>query len=159
MGTSVGAYPDGPVTDGAPSGAAIASATVAADGSLTITDAGVGSGKAYICAAQVSGTWRKARARSTLDIYDAGTFTATGDTTSGSETIENASASAGTIQAGMRISGIGIPANTYILTVSSGTLVLTAKATANGTGVTLRGDGAYAWRARVRRRRALIGTV
>lgn len=94
-----------------------------------------------------------------LRVPDGGTFTATGDTTSGSATVLNASASAGTIQAGMRISGSGIRAGTYIISVNSTTLTLSATATATATGVTLLGDGAYVWRAKVRRRRAAAGTL
>lgn len=158
VGTSVGIYPAGSQTDGAPGAPAIASATVAADGSLTVTNAGILSLTAYVAAAQVSGTWRYARVRSTLDTHDAGTFSATGDTTNGSATVANASASAGTIQAGMRISGPGIPAGTTILTVSGGTLTLSANATATATGVALAGEGAYVWRAKLRRRRVALGT-
>lgn len=159
VGTSVAAIAEGGINPGGPAKAAtIASATVGSDGALSITDAGIVSGTMYGLYASVGGEHRYLRARSTLDVFDTGTFTATGDTTASSATVLNASASSGAIQAGMRISGTGIPANTYILTVASTTLTLSTAATATATGVTLKGDGAYTWRAKVRRRRAAIST-
>jgi hypothetical protein len=141
-----------------PSGAEIASGTVDAAGALSVTDAAILSGTAYALYASVGGEHRYAIARSTLDIFDGGTFTATGDT-DGTATLLNVSASAGTVQAGMRITGPGIRPGTRILSVSGGTVVMDSTATATATGVTLRGDGAYAWRAKLRRRKIAIGTT
>jgi hypothetical protein len=160
VGTSVGIYPAGAHNPGgSPGAAAIASGVVDAAGALSVTDAGILSGTQYVAAASVGGEWRYAKLRSTLDTFDKGVFTATGDTTSGSATVANASASAGTIQAGMRISGAGIPGGTYILAVSGGTLTLSAAATASATGVALSGESAYSWYAKLRRRKIAIGTT
>jgi hypothetical protein len=159
-GTTVSVRPHGSKRDGGvPAGAELASGTVDSTGLLEITDSDIVSYARFVLYASVGGEHRYCNVRSTLDIHDAGTFTATGDTTSGSTSVANASASAGSIQAGMRVTGSGIPAGTRIHSVSGATLTLTAAATATATGVTLLGDGAYAWRAKVRRRRAALGTA
>lgn len=158
--TTVGVYPAGAITPGeAPRSAALTTAATDSAGAFSATNAAILSGTRYALAAQVDGQWRHAFVRSTLDIFDSGTFTATGDTTNGSVTVSNASASAGSIQAGMRITGSGIPSGTRIQTVSGATLTLTAAATVTASGVTLRGDSAYVWRAKLRRRRAALGTA
>lgn len=159
VGTVVGIYPAGAHNPGAaPTAAAIATGTVDAAGALSVTNAGILSGTSYLAYASVGGEHRYARVRSTLDTHDRGVFTATGDTTSGSATVSNASATVGTIQAGMRISGPGIPPGTEILNVSGGTLTLSDKATATAIGAALAGESAYAWRAKLRRRKIAIGT-
>jgi hypothetical protein len=159
VGTTVSVRAVGAKRDGqAPVGPELASGTVDAAGLLSITDSDIVSGTAFALYALVGAEHRYLIARSTLDLFDSGRFVATGDTTSGQPTIANASASSGTIQAGMRISGAGIRPGTFIQSVSGGTLTLTATATATATGVTLHGEGAYTWRARMRRRRIAIGT-
>lgn len=159
-GTTVSVRPYGSKVDGqAPGGAELATGMVDSAGVLEITDSDIVSGTRFVLYAAVGGEHRYLNVRSTLDIHDAGTFTATGDTISGSTTVSNVSASVGSVQAGMRITGTGISAGTRVHSVSGATVTLTAAATATATGVTLRGDSAYVWRAKVRRRRAALGTV
>src|SRR6266498_920311 len=80
-GATVGVY-DGasipPGADGPPKAAVIASAASAADGTFTITDAGILVGKSYVLA--VAGAARYVRARSTLDKSDTGKGAGTGTT-------------------------------------------------------------------------------
>lgn len=159
--TSVGVYPPHSVpagSDTAPGAAAIVSATVDAAGQFSATNAGIESGKTYILAASVGGSWRYLRARSTLDKFDAGTAVGTGDTTNNSVTVSNAAASSGTFQAGQIIAGPGIPAECRIKSISGGTITMDCKAIATATGVALSAYGAGAWRAQLRRRRVAIGT-
>lgn len=157
--TSVGIYPAGAkIPDHVPVGSAIASAAVDAAGVLNVSNAGILSGRAHVAYALVAGEHRYATVRSTVDVFDAGTVAGTGDTTNGSATVSSTTVSLGAFQAGMRITGPGIPAGTFILTVSGATLTLSAAATATASTVVLRGDGAYAWRARLRRRRVAMGT-
>lgn len=162
VGQSVGVYPPNSVPadgSGAPGSAAIVSATVDGAGQFSATNAGIESGKTYILAASVGGEWRYLRARSTLDSHDAGTAVGTGNTSNGTDTILSATASSGTFQAGQILTGPGIPPLCKIKDVSGGTLTLDCKATATGTGVALQAYGAGAWRAKVRRRRASLGTA
>jgi streptogramin lyase len=63
----------------------------------------------------------------------------TGDLTSGSTAVANVSTTGGTFTVGSSIFGTGIPAETTITAVGSGTLTLSAAATASGTGVALNG--------------------
>jgi hypothetical protein len=161
VGQSVGVYPPNAVSaghDSAPGAAAIVSATVDSAGQFSATNAGIDSGKTYVLAASVGGSWRYLRARSTLDKFDAGTATGTADTTSGQPTLANASASAGTFQPGQIITGPGIRPQTRILSISGATLTLDATATATATGVAVQAYGAGAWRAKVRRRKVALGT-
>lgn len=184
IGQSVGIYPAGAqrlgqTPPGPPTAAAIASATVDAAGLLTVTDAGILSYTPYVAAAQVSGEWRYARVRSTLDTFDGGVATFTADTASGAATLLNVSVSVGAVAIGQRVEGVGIPPGTYIISGSGASWVMSDKATATATGVTLRGHGASPsvtgggqgvgatpqpptqstrWRARVMQRRATAGT-
>lgn len=157
--STVTVHPDGDLkTDGgAPSNAAVASGTVSADGSLSITDSDIVSGTAFIlyCAS----TGKMCRARSTLDIQDIGGARGTGDVTSGSTSVTNLATSAGSFRAGQRISGAGIPGGTTIFNISGSTITLSTKATATATTVTLVAEGAFAWQARLRRRRVALGTA
>lgn len=90
VGTSVGIYDAAqPPNGGAPHGSAIASAAIAADGSLTVDHASIPSGRQLLAYAAVSGEHRYARVRSTLDVFDTGGGTGTGDTAS-SVTVSNA---------------------------------------------------------------------
>lgn len=156
---TVTVHPDGQLkTDGgAPSGAAVASGTVGADGALSITDSDIVSGTAFILYAASTG--KMCKARSTLDIQDIGGAIGTGDTTSGSASIANAAASAGSFREGQRIGGAGIPGGTTIVSISGNTLTLSAKATATASSVALVAEGAFSWQARVRRRRVALGTA
>lgn len=61
--------------------------------------------------------------------------TVVGDTTSGSQTIQNIASTAG-LSSAYQVSGIGINQGTFIVSVTSNTVVLNQAATANGTGVT-----------------------
>jgi hypothetical protein len=184
VGQSVGIYPSGAQRQGQtpagpPTAAAIASGTVDAAGNLSVTNAGILSYTPYVAAAQVNGEWRYARLRSTLDTFDGGVATFTADTASGAATLLNASVSVGAIAIGQRVEGVGIPPGTYIISGSGASWVMSDKATATASGVTLRGHGASPsvtgggqgvgatpqpptqstrWRARVMQRRATAGT-
>lgn len=176
VGTVVGIYPGGSdIADGsAPTGAAVASATVASDGSLTVTDAGLSSYRVYVAAAQVGGVWRKARVRSTLDVADHGDATGTFTTVSGSTAVTSVSVSTGALAVGQRIVSPNLPAGTYVAGGSGISWTLTSPATASGSSVAFEAHGATVprqgtgatlvptdttrWRAVVMQRRSLIGT-
>jgi hypothetical protein len=174
VGTSVGVYPGDSQTPAAPGAAAITSGTVASDGSLSITNAGILAGTTYVCAAQVGGEWRSARARSTLDTFDAGTAAGTATTVSGSPNLSSVSASSGAFANGQLITGPGIPPQTRLFSGSGASWVMTAAATASAT-VSVVAYGARVpvavlgstvnpqtqssnWAARLRQRRVTAGT-
>lgn len=72
---------------------------------------------------------------------DGSVATLTGNTTSASATVSGLSSTTG-LAAGMNVTGTGIPTGTQIASITNGTsLVLTANATATGTGVSLN----FAW--------------
>jgi hypothetical protein len=174
VGTTVGVYPADSQTPNAPGAAAIATGVVAADGSLSITNAGILSGTTYLCAAQVGGVWQAARARSTLDTFDAGTATGTATTVSGSPNLSSVSASTGAFAVGQIITGPGIPPQTRLFSGSGASWVMTAAATASATvavvaygarvpvavlGLTVNPQTpSTGWAARLRQRRATAGT-
>lgn len=175
VGTSVGAYVHGSRQDGSqPGSPVIASATVAADGSLTITNAGISSLTPYLLAAQVGGVWQYLRARSTLDIEDRGTAVGTVDTNS-TTALANVTASSGAFAVGQTITGAGIPPQTTLVSGSGNAWVMSAAATASASTVAVAAYGARVpgtglgattvpqtpgttWAARVRQRRVAIGT-
>jgi hypothetical protein len=68
-----------------------------------------------------------------------GVFTETGDTTNGLPTV-TLSATSLLIGAGQIVTGVGIPANTTVVSIVGTTLTLSNNATATGTGVTLTFD-------------------
>lgn len=173
--TVVGVYPVGAQNPGnPPTAASITTGTVASDGSLSITNAGISSYTGYVVAAQVGGVWNYARVRSTLDISDTGTAAGTGNTTSGSASLSSVSATQGAFAVGQRITGPGIPAGTFLIGGSGASWTMSAKATATASGVALVAYGASApvatvggetrpanttgWRGKVAQRRAAIGT-
>jgi hypothetical protein len=159
----------------APGAAAIASAAVAANGTLTVTDAGILSYTRYVAASNVGGTWVYARCRSTLDAFDYGRALGTGDTVSGSPALANVVATSGAFAVGQRISGPGIPGGTFLRAGSGAAWTMTAAATATGTTVALEGNGAQVpaanlgatvipsrirtgWQAQLAQRRSIAGT-
>jgi hypothetical protein len=176
VGTSVGAYPGNARQPGqAASAAAIASATVAADGTLTITDAGILSLTPYVLYASVGGEHRYLRARSTLDVFDRGTAVGTADTTNGSASLANVTASSGAFAVGQRINGAGIPSGTRLISGSGNAWVMSATATATASTVPVVTDGGRApaanlgataipsrvstpWQVQLRQRRSVAGT-
>lgn len=180
VGTTVGIYPAGAFppanqVPSAPGAAAIASAAVAANGTLTVTDAGILSYTRYVAAANVGGTWVYARCRSTLDAFDYGRALGTGDTVSGSTALANVVATSGAFAVGQRISGPGIPGGTFLRAGSGAAWTMTAAATATGTTVALEGNGAQVptanlgatvipsrirtgWQAQLAQRRSIAGT-
>lgn len=172
VGTSVGVYPYGAsARDGQPPhAAAIASATVASDGSLTVTDSGIASLTRYVAGASVGGVWRYLYCRSTLDREDKGVAVGTLDTANGSTALANVSASSGAFAVGQFITGAGIPPQTWLVSGSGGSWVMSAKATADGTTVAVAAYGARVpvgvvpqrpdttWQAQLRQRRQLAGT-
>jgi hypothetical protein len=180
VGTTVGIYPAGAFppanqVPSAPGAAAIASAAVAANGTLTVTDAGILSYTRYVAAANVGGTWVYARCRSTLDAFDYGRALGTGDTVSGSPALTNVVATSGAFAVGQRISGPGIPGGTFLRAGSGAAWTMTAAATATGTTVALEGNGAQVpaanlgatvipsrirtgWQAQLAQRRSIAGT-
>jgi hypothetical protein len=158
-GTTVSVRPFGSnVGGGVPKGQELASGTVAAGGSLSITDSDIVSGKKYVLTAEVGGERRYVVARSTLDLHDGGTAIGTGDTTEDDATLATVTASSGAFQIGQTITGPGIPPGTTLVSGSGADWEMSAAATATASGVALKAYGAYAWRAKVRRRRAAIGT-
>lgn len=159
--TTVGIYPPGSdrrYYDGPPTAAVIASAAVDAAGLLTVTDAGIVAGKTYVAYASVGGQHRSVTVRSTLDKFDTGRATGTGDTTNGSASLANVSATTGAFVIGQRITGPGIPPGTYLVAGSGASWTMSGKATATASTVALEGHGTYRWRAKVMQRRAAIGT-
>jgi hypothetical protein len=68
-----------------------------------------------------------------------GVFTETGDTTNGLPTV-TLSATSLLVGAGQTVTGVGIPANTTVVSIVGTTLTLSNNATATGTGVTLTFD-------------------
>jgi hypothetical protein len=175
VGTTVGIYPAGafPPANQVPS--APGAAAIAANGTLTVTDAGILSYTRYVAAANVGGTWVYARCRSTLDAFDYGRALGTGDTVSGSAALANVVATSGAFAVGQRISGPGIPGGTFLRAGSGAAWTMTAAATATGTTVALEGNGAQVpaanlgatvipsrirtgWQAQLAQRRSIAGT-
>lgn len=159
VGTTVSVRPFGARRDGqGPSGAELATGTVSADGSLSITDSDIVSGTRFTLYAQVGNEHRYADARSTLDVHDGGTFVATADTATDSPVLINMVVTSGTALVGSRVTGPGIPAGAVLIQTTP-VYAMNVFARATASGVTLRGDGAYTWRAKLQRRRAAaLGT-
>ena len=67
------------------------------------------------------------------------TVTFTGNTTSGSPTITSVSSTTGLV-AGQGVNGLNVPTNTTISSVGSGTVTLSANATATGTAISFTAD-------------------
>lgn len=159
VGQSVGIYPGASrCAGGPPTAAVIQSGTVDAAGALSVADAGILAGAGYVAYALVNGEHRYVQLRSTVDKFDDGGAIGTGDTSTGTLTILNASATSGSFREGQIITGPGIPPETRIFTISGATLTLDAKATASASGVALVAYGAFAWKAKVRQRQAALGT-
>lgn len=70
--------------------------------------------------------------------FDIGGFSlsTTGTTTSGNNTLTAVGSTTGVLN-GMTVTGTGIPVNTYVLSTTSNTIVLSNNATANGAGVSI----------------------
>jgi hypothetical protein len=148
VGTTVGIYPAGAFppanqTPSAPGAAAIASAAVAANGTLTVTDAGILSYTRYVAAANVGGTWVYARCRSTLDAFDYGRALGTGDTVSGSAALANVVATSAATATGTTVALEGNGAQ-----VPAANLGATAVPSRIRTG----------WQAQLAQRRSIAGT-
>jgi hypothetical protein len=172
VGTIVGIYPDGSMPPGtqassAPGAAAVATGTVAADGTLTVTNASVASYTRYLAAASVASVWNYCRVRSTLDVFDYGRAVGTGDTVSGSAALANVVATTGAFAVGQRISGPGIPGGTFLIAGSGAAWTMSATALeGNGAQVPATNLGATAipsrvrtgWAAQLRQRRQIAGT-
>jgi len=159
VGTTVGAYLNATPAaghDGAPPGTAVESQAIGAGGTATFTT--LAADTPYVFAANVSGTWRKVRARIGDSIAARGIATGIGSTTSGSKTVTSASTTVGTFTVGQRIAGPGIEPGTRIRAVSGGTLTLTDNAKATGVGVALEAFGANDKAARIIRDRTGRGT-
>lgn len=154
---SAAAHPAGGGVDRAPSGSAVTTATVQADGSLTFT--GITADLAYVAYAAVGGQHRSLRVRSADSVAALGRGAGTVSTTSGSATASSATASSGSFQIGQRIAGAGIPPQTRIKDISGSTLTLTNKATATASGVSVTVEAGTSWAAKARARRAALGTV
>ena len=158
VGTTVGAYavPAPGSNIGAPGGAAVESQAVASNGRATFTT--LSSDRTYIFAASVNGEWRHVQARISSSQADRGVATGTATTSSGSATVTSATATTGAFVVGQRLAGPGIPPNARIRAVSGGTLTLTEKATASGTGVAVEASNAKDATARVLQERNRRGT-
>ena len=89
VGTTVSVYAGSsiPHSGGVPAGTAVASAVVDAAGNLLVDNAAILPYTSYIAHATVSGQQRYALVRSTLDRFDNGSGTGTGDTTNNSATV------------------------------------------------------------------------
>jgi hypothetical protein len=160
VGTTVAVIPEGGVYPGNPqTGASIATGVVAADGSLSITNAGILSYTTYGLYANVGGEHRYLRARSTLDVHDGGTATGIATTTSGSPNLTTVSATTGAFVIGQTITGPGIPAGTRLKSGSGASWVMDANATASAIGVSVSAYGANDPCAKIKRSRAAIGTT
>jgi hypothetical protein len=171
---TVGIYPAAAMLPGhAPSGSALASGTTDSAGALSVTDAAIPSNTRLV--AYAAGTGNYCRCRSTLDVEDRGTAVGTADTTSGSASLANVSASSGAFAQGQRISGPGIPAGTRLISGSGGSWVMSTAATASASGVAVAAEGARVaaaglgsatvpqtiattWQSRVLQRRVAAGT-
>jgi hypothetical protein len=173
--TIVGVYPARTRLVGqAPSGAgAIASGTVDAAGSLTVTDPGIVQGTNYALYALVGGEHRYLRVRSTLDVHQRPVASGTFNTANGSAALTAVSPS-GSLAVGMRVTGPNIPVGRYVVSGSGTTYTLN-----DGSGVTASTGSAFAadgavnpvavlgntprpgqpstWQAQVRQRRQLAG--
>ena len=159
VGTSVGIYPAGAAAGAAPGTAVIASGTVDAAGALSVTNAGIVSGRTYLAHAVINGENRSIAVRSTVDAHDYGTAVGTGNTTNGSASVTSLTTSSGTFVAGQTLVGVGIRPGTKILNVTGNVLTLDQTASANGTGVALQAADAQTWKAKLRRRRDALGTI
>lgn len=180
VGTSVGIYPFTARRYGQPPTAAvIASGTVDAAGALSVTNAGILQGADYVAYAAVNGEHRYVTVRSTLDVTATGRATGTATTTSGSAALTSVSASTGAFAIGQRVAGTGIPGGTFLIAGSGGSWTMSGPASASAAGVAIEGHGANPavtggtgqigqslvpvtvstrWQAKVRQRRAAIGT-
>lgn len=160
VGATVTVHPFGSRQEGGPPGAAsVASGTVDSNGLLSITDSDIASYTAFWLYSLVGTEHRYCLARSTLDVQDSGGAIGTGNTTAASADIASASAASGEFRIGQRISGPGIAPGSSITGIASTTLTLNRAATATASGVALVAEGAFTWQARVRRRRAALGTA
>jgi hypothetical protein len=175
-GTTVGVYPAGAKQSGqAPGAAVIATGVTDSAGALSVTNAGILSGTQYVCWASVGGENRYAFVRSTLDTFDTGRATGTGNTTSGSAALASVTATTGAFAIGQRIVGPGIPPGTFLIAGSGASWTMSDKATATASGVALEGHGARVpaavlgatavpsrqatgWRAQLLQRRSITGT-
>lgn len=90
VGTTVSIVAGSPPPDGGPpAGTVVTTGVVDAAGLLTVSHAGILSLSSYVAYAQVGSEHRYAKVRSTLDVFDTGGGTGTGDTAS-SVTVSNA---------------------------------------------------------------------
>jgi glycerophosphoryl diester phosphodiesterase len=159
-GTTVGIYPGQARNPGnPPTAAAIATGTTdSSTGSLTVTNAALTTGVAYVAYALVNGVHTYVRARSTLDVFTGGGKAAgTATVVSGSNLLLDAIPTSGSFVAGQRITGTGIPSGTTILRARGCHLTLSAQATANGSAVAITAEGGSSWSAvQAQRRDAML---
>lgn len=156
-GQNVGAYPANslPATrDGAPAAAAIE--TVAADSAGAATHVTLSADVPHVL--YQASPRRAVTARIADSVTETGRATATGTTSVGAASVTAVTTTSGTILVGQRITGPGIPSGARVKNYSAGTITLTDKATAAGTGVALELSGAKEPRARVLRDRDRRGT-
>lgn len=167
IGTSVGAYPASARLagdrDAAPAAAAaVESQTVDAAGTATFV--ALAADTDYLFYALVGGQHRMTRGRTKTvtgptSVQGAqGRAVGVATTTSGSAALTAVSATTGAFQVGQYVSGVGIPAGTYLIAGSGASWTMSAAATASGVGVAMEGHRAYSWRATVMRRRVAAGT-
>jgi hypothetical protein len=157
-GANVAAYPANSMPgtrDGAPAAAAIE--TVAANAAGTATHVTLANDTPYVL--YQASPYRVVRARIADSVTETGRAVATGTTTSGSASVTSVTPTVGTVVVGQRITGPGIPSGARVKNYSGGTITLTDKATAAGTGVALELSGAREPRARVLRERDKRGTA
>jgi hypothetical protein len=156
-GANVSAYPAASLPgtrDGAPAGTAVE--TVAASAAGVATHVTLANDTAYVL--YQASPYRAVRARIADSVTETGRATATGTTSVGSVSVTAVTVTSGTVQVGQRITGPGIPSGARVKSFSAGTITLTDKATAAGTGVALELSGAKEAKARVLRDRDKRGT-
>jgi hypothetical protein len=150
VGTSVGAWPAGTIpagSDGPPqtNDAAIVSAAVAADGSLTLTNAGLLADTPYVCYA-LNAASQPRSIRTRIASFDRAQGVASAVTsTSGSKTLTSVTLTSGRVEIGARITAVGVPSGTTVVDIPTTTSVtMSNPATASGT-VAATFDGSLAW--------------
>src|SRR4051794_1920910 len=156
-GANVATYPANSMPtsrDGAPAAAAIE--TVAATAAGVATHVTLANDTPYVL--YQASPYRVVRARIADSVTDTGRATATGTTSVGSVSVTAVTVTSGTVLTGQRITGPGIPSGARVKNFSAGTITLTDKATAAGTGVALELSGAKEAKARVLRDRDKRGT-
>lgn len=169
-GTSVSAFPAiSRKADGSPPGGPALETQTVSSGIATFTT--LANDTAYTFYAAATGRYLNQR----LSTTDTGSATGTLTTTSGTPNLSSVTVTTGALAVGQRILAAGIPPGSYIISGSGNAWVMSAPATASGSGVAFTADGATPavanlggtavpkqttkWQAKVRQRRQIQGTA